>query len=73
MSDNLSIAVHAFMKHMLTSLSVDEILLLSYVDWYTNFRSLPTKMEMARASAFVRNIFKKSQGNTTVHRFLQGI
>ena len=40
MIDNLSIAVHAFHILMLTSLSVDEILLS------TNFRSLTFKVEM---------------------------
>ena len=32
---------------MLTSLSVDEILLLRYMNWFTNFRGLPLKVEMA--------------------------
>ena len=36
--DNLSIAVHAFPMCILASLSVDEILLLRYVKWFTNFR-----------------------------------
>ena len=40
-------AVHTFTRHMLTSLSVDEILLLWYVNLSTNFRGLPLKMEMA--------------------------
>ena len=35
------IAVHAFSMCMLTSLSVDEILLPRYVNWFTNFRGLP--------------------------------
>ena len=47
MTDNLSIAVHAFPMHMLTSLSVDEILLLRCVNRSTNFRGLPLKVEMA--------------------------
>ena len=42
MIDNLSIAVR-----MLTSLSIDEILLPRYVNWSTNFRVLPLRMEMA--------------------------
>ena len=33
---NLSIASHAFARRMLTSLSVDEILLLRHVNWSTN-------------------------------------
>ena len=35
---NLSIVVHAFPVRMLTSLSVDEILLLRYMNWSTNLR-----------------------------------
>ena len=41
MVDNLSIAVHAFIKCMLTTLLVDEILLPRYVNLSTNFRGLP--------------------------------
>ena len=36
-TDNLSLA---FAQRMLTSLSVDETLLLKYVNWSTNFRGL---------------------------------
>ena len=41
MIDNLSIGVHAFALHMLTSFSVDEILLPRYVNWSINFKGLP--------------------------------
>ena len=37
MIDNLLITVHAFAKDMLTSLSVDEILLPGYVNLSSNF------------------------------------
>ena len=37
MDINLSIAVHALLMHILASLSVDEILLLRYINWFTNF------------------------------------
>ena len=47
MIDNLLIVVHAFTGHMLTLLSVDEILLLRYVNLSTNFRDLPFRVEMA--------------------------
>ena len=47
MTDYLLIAVHTFAEHMLTSLSVDEILLPKYVNLSTNFRDLPLKVEMA--------------------------
>ena len=47
MVDNLSIAVYAFPMRSLASLSVDEILLLRYVNWSTNFRGLPLKVETA--------------------------
>ena len=43
----LSIAVHAFPMHMLTLLSVDEILELRYMNWCTNFSSLPFNKELA--------------------------
>ena len=38
--DNLSITVHVLPMHLLISVSVDEILLLMYVKWSTNFRDL---------------------------------
>ena len=47
MIDNLSIVVCAFPMHILTSLSVDEILVSKYVNQCTNFRGLPLKVEMA--------------------------
>ena len=47
MIDNLSVAVLAFASHKLTSLSVDEILLLRYMNLPTNLRGLPFKVEMA--------------------------
>ena len=43
MINNLSIVVYAFPMHMLTLLSVDEIWLLRYVNWSTNFRGLALK------------------------------
>ena len=46
MIDNLSIAIHALLMRMLTSLSVDEILLLRYVNWSSYFRGLPFYGEM---------------------------
>ena len=45
--DNLSIVVHAVAIRKLTLLSVDEIWLLRYVRWFTNFRGLSLKVEMA--------------------------
>ena len=49
MMSNLSIAVYAFARYMLTSFSVVEILLLKYVKWSTNFfcLKLPLKVEIA--------------------------
>ena len=35
------------LKHMLTSLSADEMLLLRYVNWFANVRDLPLRIEMA--------------------------
>ena len=45
--DNLSVEVHAFPMRMLISFSVDEILQLRYVNWFTNFRGLPLEVEKA--------------------------
>ena len=47
MLDNLSIAAHDFPMRILTSLSVDEILLSRYRNWFTNFRDLPINEELA--------------------------
>ena len=47
MIDNLSIAVNAFDRCILTSLSVDEILLPRYGNLFTNFRGQPLKVEVA--------------------------
>ena len=38
---NLSVSVYALPNCILTSISVDEILLPWYVNWYINFRGLP--------------------------------
>ena len=39
--DNLLITLHAFTRLIMTSHSVDEMLLPKYMNWSTNFRSLP--------------------------------
>ena len=39
MIDNLSIAIYTLTKHLLTSLSVDEMLLPMYVNLSTNLHS----------------------------------
>ena len=44
--DILLIAFHAFASCVLTSLSVDEILLSDNMNWSTNFRGLPIRVEM---------------------------
>ena len=44
MIDSLSITVYAFAKHILTSLSVDETLLLRYVNLSTNLRGSPFRV-----------------------------
>ena len=41
MIDNLSIAFHPFAKHMLASLSVDEMLLLRYMNWSIKMKMAP--------------------------------
>ena len=55
--DNLSLSVDAFAWFMLTSLSIDEILLPSYVNWSITFRSLPVKMEIAPCSKHMNFAF----------------
>ena len=47
MPDNLFIAYHVFPIRVLTSLSVDEILLSRYVNCSTGFRGLPSSVEMS--------------------------
>ena len=47
MINNLLIAVHAFASHILKSFSVDEMLLLRYVNLSTNFREPPFNVEMS--------------------------
>ena len=47
MIDNLPIAFHAFARHLLTSLSVDEMLVPRYENLTTNFRGLPLTVKMA--------------------------
>ena len=44
--DNLLIAVDALTIRMLSSLSLDKILLLKFINWSTNFRGLPINDEM---------------------------
>ena len=46
MTNNFSITFHAFARHMLTSLLVDEMLLPKYVNWSTNLRGLPFRVKM---------------------------
>ena len=47
MDENISVTVHSSIMRMLTSLSVDEILLPKYWNWCTNFRGLPPKVQVA--------------------------
>ena len=47
MIDNLSIAFHDFVRRMLTSFSVDEILQPKHVNRFTNFTDLPLRLDMA--------------------------
>ena len=46
-TDSLSMAVHTFAQHIVTSLSVDETLLLRYVKLSTNFRKPSFRLTMA--------------------------
>ena len=47
MTDNLSIAVHAFASRVLMSFSVDEMLLPRYVNLSASFREPPFNVEMS--------------------------
>ena len=47
MIDNLSIAFQAFTRCNLTALSVDEMLLLSYINRSSSFRGMPLWEEIA--------------------------
>ena len=47
MIDNLSIAFHSFDMWVLTSLSVDEMLVPRHVNGSTSFRDLPLRVDMA--------------------------
>ena len=46
MMNKLSVPIHAFIRYMLISVSVDEILLPRYIDCFTNFVVLPLKVEI---------------------------
>ena len=59
MIDNLFIVVHTFTRHMLTSLSVNEILLPKYVNLSNNFRGLPLKVEMAPHLKHMNSVLNK--------------
>ena len=48
---------HAFSWYMLTSLSVDEILLLWYMNWSTDFKCLSLKMKMASSCLRILDYF----------------
>ena len=45
--DSVSIAFHAFAWRLLTSILVDEILLLRHMNWSINFSDLSLRVEMA--------------------------
>ena len=47
MINSLLIAAHAFTRCILTSLSIDEMLLPRYMNLSTDFRELPFRVEMA--------------------------
>ena len=60
---NISIAVHALLMCMLTSLSVDEILLPRYMNWSTNFKGLPFDVKTAPSWLRHINSFSSSHEN----------
>ena len=44
--DSMPIRVHTFDRYMLTSLSVDEILMPRYIPLFTNFRDLSLSVDI---------------------------
>ena len=50
-NNSMSIAAHTFSRCMLTSLSVDEILLPRYQNWAANFRDLSLLVAIAPSSS----------------------
>ena len=62
MIDNLLIVVPVFPMRILISLSIDEILLLRYVDWSLNFRLVGWLFGFYNTSTFV--------GYLTLNQFL---
>ena len=57
MFDCQSIAVSVSARRMLTSLSVDEIMLPKYANFSINFRGLPLRLKMAPRLKLTSNIF----------------
>ena len=55
MIDSLLIVVHAFARHILTSLSVDETLLLRFMNLSTNFREPQFKVGMS--SSWLKHMY----------------
>ena len=55
--DSLSRAVHAFARRMLTAFSVDWTLLRGYVNWSTNFKTLPFTILIAPSRFKWSNIY----------------
>ena len=53
MISNLSKAFHAFARHILTSLSADEMLLQRYVYKSINFRGLLLRVEMVPIPTYI--------------------
>ena len=54
---DLSVVVHIFERRMLTSISLDKILLPRCMNWCTNFRRLLLKVEMAPFCTKPENFF----------------
>ena len=68
MIDNLLKAFHAFSRFMLTSISVDELLLPRHINWFTNFRSLlldHIRPETIKTFRRNRNVFKRNRSKTS--------
>ena len=54
--DNLSIVFYSFTRRMLTSLSVDEMLVTIYMTWFTKFGGLTLKLEITACLKHVKYV-----------------
>ena len=64
MADNLAIAIHALPMRLFTRLSVDEILLLRYMNWSVNFGGLPFNDD---STTLIKTLVTCEEAGTYIH------